>query len=99
MMGTPQTRPLIYRNPDFVWQNWQVSAGVPTVRTLNPKPRILHLEVYELTIWAAGCHDVWQGNPKQLLGGSWDLVSRLIMGITEVIIWIIGVTCLLTKPP
>ena len=34
-----------------------------------------------------------------LLGGSGDLVSRLIMGIIGVTIWIIGVINLLTKSP
>ena len=34
-----------------------------------------------------------------LLGGSGDLVSRLIMGIIGVTIWVIGVINLLTKSP
>ena len=34
-----------------------------------------------------------------LLGGSGDLVSRLIMGINGVTIWVIGVINLLTKSP
>ena len=45
-------------------------------------------------------------NPKNykfqgpsLLGGSGDLVSRLIMGIIVVTIWVIGVINLLTKSP
>ena len=33
------------------------------------------------------------------LEGQRDLVSRFIMGITGVIIWVIGVTDLVTKPP
>ena len=33
------------------------------------------------------------------LGGQGDLVSGLIMGITRVTIWIIGVINLLTKSP
>ena len=34
-----------------------------------------------------------------LLGGSGDLVSRLIMGIFRVTIWVIGIINLLTKSP
>ena len=34
-----------------------------------------------------------------ILGGSGDLVSGLIMGITSVTIWVIGVIDLLTKSP
>ena len=34
-----------------------------------------------------------------LLGGSWDLVSGLIMGINGLTIWVIGVINLLTKSP
>ena len=33
------------------------------------------------------------------LAGRGDLISRLIMGITRVIMWVIGVINLLTKPP
>ena len=33
------------------------------------------------------------------LEGQWDLVSRLIRGITEIIMWVIGVIKLLTKSP
>ena len=33
------------------------------------------------------------------LEGQGDLVTRLIMGITKVITWVIGVTNLLTKSP
>ena len=33
------------------------------------------------------------------LGGSWDLESRLIKWIIEVIMWVIGVIRLLTKSP
>ena len=33
------------------------------------------------------------------LGGQGDLVSRLIMGISGVTIWVIGVINLLTKSP
>ena len=35
----------------------------------------------------------------QYLGGQFDLVSRLIMGINGVTIWVIGVINLLTKSP
>ena len=45
-------------------------------------------------------------NPKSLivskrafLEGHWDLVSRVIMGIIGVTIWVIGVINLLTKSP
>ena len=38
-------------------------------------------------------------NPRSLLGGSGDLVTRLIMGIIEVTIWVIRVINLLTKSP
>ena len=31
------------------------------------------------------------------MGGQWDLISRLIMRIIGVIIWVIGVISLLTK--
>ena len=34
-----------------------------------------------------------------LLAGSWDLVSRLIMGMIGVIIWLIEVIYMLTKSP
>ena len=34
-----------------------------------------------------------------VLGGSWDLVTGLIMRITGVIIWLIGVISILTKSP
>ena len=34
-----------------------------------------------------------------VLGGSGDLVTRLIRGITRVTIWVIGVIKLLTKSP
>ena len=34
-----------------------------------------------------------------LLGGSGDLVSRLIRGIVRVTMWVIGVINLLTKSP
>ena len=34
-----------------------------------------------------------------LLGGSGDLVSKMIMGIIRVTIWVIGVSDLLTKFP
>ena len=37
------------------------------------------------------------GNPY--LKGQGDLVTRLIMGITGVTIWVIAVMNLLTKPP
>ena len=33
------------------------------------------------------------------LEGQWDLVSMLLMGITRVTIWVIGVTNLLTTSP
>ena len=36
---------------------------------------------------------------RQYLEGQGDLVSRLIMGIIGVIIWVIGVIILLTKSP
>ena len=36
---------------------------------------------------------------RGLLGGSGDLVSRLIMGINRVTIWVIGVINLLIKSP
>ena len=35
----------------------------------------------------------------RVLGGSGDLASRLIMGISRVTIWVIGVINLLTKSP
>ena len=38
-------------------------------------------------------------NHKPYLGGQGDLVSRLIMGIDGVTIWVIGVINLLTKSP
>ena len=37
--------------------------------------------------------------PKPYLEGQGDLVSRLIMGIIRVTIWVIGVINLLTKSP
>ena len=43
-----------------------------------------------------GVHN-FENNPN--LGGQGDLVSRLIMGINGVTIWVIGVTNLLTKSP
>ena len=36
---------------------------------------------------------------QDYLEGQGDLVSRLIMGITRVTIWVIGVISLLTKSP
>ena len=38
-------------------------------------------------------------NPKPYLEGQGDLVSRLILGIFRVTIWVIGVLSLLTKSP
>ena len=38
-------------------------------------------------------------NPKPYLEGQGDLVSRLLMGITGVTIWVMGVLNLLTKSP
>ena len=36
---------------------------------------------------------------RVLLGGSGDLVSGLIMGITGVIVWLLGVTGIFTDSP
>ena len=44
-----------------------------------------------------GRHPRWMD--KILLGGSGDLVTRLIMGIIGLTIWVIGVITLLTKSP
>ena len=42
----------------------------------------------------------WKGSkPPTCLEGHGDLVSRLVMGIIGVIIWLIGVINLLTKSP
>ena len=37
--------------------------------------------------------------PQPYLEGHWDLVTRLIMGLTRVTIWVIGLMNLLTKSP
>ena len=36
--------------------------------------------------------------PRTVLGGSWDVVSRLITRISRVATWVIGIINLLTKP-
>ena len=48
-------------------------------------------------VWGLGFRGGLGGG--SLLGGQGDLVSRLIMGITGVTLWVIGFTNLLTTSP
>ena len=62
---------------------------------------MLVISVAVVTVVAAGggLVEVVEVVQHQQLGGSGDLVSRLIMGIFKVTIWVIGVINLLTKSP
>ena len=68
-----------------------LKPSIPELKTLKSKSEPRNEPVKAVTLNPC--------NLEALLEGQGDLVSRLIMLITRVTIWVIGVANLRTKPP